>query len=285
MEFLVLGCNGMAGHMVSLYLKSKGYNVTGFARKPSPYVPTIVGDAVDFSFLKEIVEKHTFDAVINCVGILNQFAEQDHPQAILLNSYLPHYLAAVTNKLSTQIVHISTDCVFSGEQGGYTELSFPDGKSFYDRTKALGELNDGKNVTLRTSIVGPDLKPSGIGLMNWFLQQKVTVSGFSGALWTGQTTLQLAKTIEAAVLDHAHGLYNAVPNHNISKYELLKLFNKYIRNNPIEIKKADKFIADKTLVRTRWDDFDYSVPGYETMVKELGIWMKEHKRMYPQYDL
>ena len=130
---------------------------------------------------------------------------------------------------------MSTDCVFSGEKGNYLESDFPDGKTFYDRTKALGELNDDKNITLRNSIVGPDIKASGIGLLSWFMKQSGTINGFTKAMWTGQTTVQLAKTMEYVAKERMGGLYNAVPHNSISKYELLKLFNKYLRDNSVTI--------------------------------------------------
>lgn len=285
MKFLVLGCNGMAGHMVALYLKTRAHEVIGFARQKSSYIDTIIGDATNINLLCQVIQDGKYDTIVNCIGVLNQFAEFDHANAIFLNSYLPHYLSKITENTKSQIIHISTDCVFSGAKGGYTEKSFPDGITFYDRTKALGELNDNKNVTLRTSIVGPDMKDSGIGLLNWFMQQRNTIYGYAGAIWTGQTTLQLAKTVEAAAIVRAHGLYNAVPNETISKYDLLQLFNQYIRKVPIQIIKKDDFISDKTLIRTNWDGFNYQIPGYREMIKELGIWMKEHKSMYPQYDL
>lgn len=285
MKFLVIGCNGMAGHMISLYLKEQGYDVTGFAREKSKYVKTIVGDATDFDLLKRTIIKGNYDSVINCIGLLNQFAENNHAMAVLLNGYLPHYLAHITNGTDTQIIQMSTDCVFSGKTGGYTEGAFPDGTLFYDRSKAIGELDDNKNITLRNSIVGPDIKASGIGLLNWFMQQANPVSGYTGAIWTGQTTLQLAKTMEAAAKSRSHGLYNAVPNETINKYELLKLFNIFIRREPIEINPMDKIIADKSLKRTKFKDFDYIIPGYKTMIKELGEWMREHKDMYLHYDL
>ena len=156
---------------------------------------------------------------------------------------------------------------------------------FYDLSKAIGELFDDKNITFRNSIIGPDIKENGIGLLNWFMKQKTEVNGFTGAIWTGQTTLQLAKTMETAIKGNAHGLYNAVPNESINKYELLKLFNKYIRREPIQINPKEDFIADKSLIRTRFDDFEYEIPGYEQMVRELGEWMREHREMYPHYDI
>ena len=285
MRFFVLGCNGMAGHVISLYLKEQGHEVVGLARAQSRLVETVVGDARDIALLQGTIEKGNFDAVINCIGILNQFAEADHEVAAFLNGYLPHFLAKITQNMDTQIIHMSTDCVFSGEQGGYTEQSVPDGRTFYDRSKALGELDDDKNITLRNSIVGPDIKPEGIGLMNWFLQQKSSVKGFRRAIWTGQTTLQLAKTIEAAAAQRAHGLYNMVPRESINKYELLCLFNRELRSDPIEVLPHDALSVDKSLVRTRYDGFDYKIPGYEVMVKELGEWMRAHRELYPHYAL
>lgn len=285
MKFLIIGCNGMAGHIISIYLKEQGYVVDGYAREKSKYVNTIVGDVLDFELLANTILYGNYDTVINCVGLLNQFAENDHAAAVLLNGYLPHYLAKITEGTDIQVIHMSTDCVFSGKTGGYTEESSPDGKLFYDKSKAMGEIEDDKNITLRNSIVGPDIKENGIGLLNWFMKQKASVNGFTGAIWTGQTTLQLAKTMEQAAKLRAHGLYNAVPDESINKYELLCLFNKYIRKDPIEIKPLDKFVADKSLVRTRYEGFEYKIPGYETMVKELGEWMRNHRELYPHYDI
>lgn len=285
MKFLVIGCNGMAGHMISIYLKEQGHNVTGYAREKSKYVNTVVGDAADFGMLKGVIQGGGYDSVINCVGLLNQFAEENHALAVLLNGYLPHFLAQITKDTDIQIIHMSTDCVFSGKAGRYTEKSNPDGTLFYDKSKAIGELEDAKNITLRNSIVGPDIKETGIGLLNWFMKQEDSVNGFTKAVWTGQTTLQLAKTMESAAKDRAHGLFNAVPDGSINKYELLKLFNKYIRKEPIEIVPMDTLVVDKSLTRTRYEGFDYLIPGYVTMVKELGEWMREHKELYPHYVL
>ncbi len=271
--------------MVSLYLKERGHQVTGYARQKSRFVDTVIGDAVDFELLKNTVVRGEYDSVINCVGLLNQYAESDHPMAVLLNGYLPHYLAKVTENTGIQIIHMSTDCVFSGRTGKYTEESVPDGTLFYDRSKAMGELNDDKNITLRNSIVGPDIKESGIGLINWFMCQRGSVDGFTGAIWSGQTTLQLAKTMEAAACSRAHGLYNAVPEGSISKYELLKMFNTYLRREPIDIHPVEGVLRDKSLIRTRYTGFDYLIPDYETMIKELGEWMRIHKELYPHYDI
>ncbi|MBQ6172435.1 MAG: sugar nucleotide-binding protein [Clostridia bacterium] len=284
MKFLVLGCNGMAGHTISLYLKEKGHDVLGFDLRPSDLITSVAGDAMNAELIKDLVGKNKFDTVINCIGILNQFAEKNKAVAVYLNSFFPHYLAQLTEGTDTQVIHMSTDCVFSGNRGHYKEDDLRDGTTFYDRSKALGEIENEKDLTLRQSIVGPDINPKGIGLLNWFMQQHGEVSGYTGAMWTGQTTLQLAKTMETAAKEKVHGLYNMVPDTSISKYGLLLLFNQYIRKEKITVIPSDKITADKSLERTRWD-FTYAIPDYEIMVSELSGWMKDHRSLYPHYGI
>ena len=284
MKFFVLGCNGMAGHMISLYLKEQGHDVFGFDLTAPRYVNGVAGNALDTEFLRRLITEGHYDSVINCIGLLNQFAEQKKALAAFLNGYFPHFLAEVTQGSDTQVIHMSTDCVFSGKRGEYTETDLRDGETFYDRSKALGELEDDKNITLRNSIVGPDINPRGIGLLNWFMQQNGEVNGFTKAMWTGQTTLQLAKTMEAAAKEKAHGLFNTVPDHSISKYDLLRLFNQYLRGDAVTIHPVEGVNADKSLKRTRFE-FGYLIPDYEKMVAELAAWVKAHKDMYPHYHL
>lgn len=284
MKFLILGCNGMAGHLITLYLKEQGHNVVGFARTKVDFVETIIGNAFDTALIQKCIYWGNFDTIINCIGMLNQFAEDDKAAAAFLNGYLPHFLVKVTADIDVQVIHMSTDCVFSGKIGSYTEQSLRDGKTFYDRSKALGEVEDSKNLTLRNSIVGPDIKQNGIGLLNWFMQQKSEVTGFTKAMWTGQTTLQLAKTMEEAAKQRASGLVNMVPSSNISKYKLLQLFNHYLRHDELKINPVEGIIADKTLVRTN-HDFDYQIPDYDTMIREMAEWIFVHKELYPHYNL
>ena len=285
MRILVLGANGMAGHVVSIYFMEKGHDVTGFDQHTVPHCTKgIIGDAQDAQMLRTMIHEGGFDVVINCIGILNQYAEKNHALAVYLNSYLPHFLAKETEHLPTRVLHMSTDCVFSGKRGGYTEIDLRDGDTFYDRSKALGELDDDKNLTLRGSIVGPDKNLNGIGLLNWFMQQKGPVKGFTKAMWTGQTTLQVAKTMEAALAEGVTGLINTVPDRAISKYDMLCLFNKYMCGGRVEIIPYDGFVVDKSLVRTRFD-FTYRIPDYETMIFELAEFMDRHRANYPHYDI
>lgn len=285
MKLLVMGANGMAGHMIAVYFMERGYQVTGFDRRlPTYCTQGLRGDAQDKDAVRDLVRNGGYTAVINCIGLLNQFAEDDKALAAYLNAYFPHFLADITKDLPTQVVHMSTDCVFSGKRGGYTEEDLRDGESFYDRSKALGELEDEKNITLRNSIVGPDINPQGIGLLNWFMTQTGEVNGYTRAVWTGQTTLQLAKTMEAAILQKASGLVNAVPQEPITKFNLLRLFSRHLCNNRITIHACEGTPVDKSLIRTRFT-FDYFIPDYEIMVRELAAWMRAHRSMYPHYSI
>lgn len=284
MNFLVLGASGMAGHMICMYLKERGHTVTGFCRRTIPLFHTIAGDAKDIGKLRQVICENQFDVIINAVGILNKNAEKNKADAVFLNGYLPHFLAEITADMDTWVIHMSTDCVFSGKNSNYTEDAPYDGQTFYDRTKAIGELIDYKNVTLRNSIVGPDINPDGVGLFNWFMNQKGTVSGYRKVIWTGVTTLELAKIIEYVSLNKKPGLFNMVYKDSISKYDLLKLFNKYLRNNTVHIVPSDEIVLDKSLIRTNFD-INYLVPDYETMVLEMSEWMYAHKELYAHYNL
>lgn len=285
MKILVLGCNGMAGHLISLYFKEQGHEVVGFARQQSALLDTtVVGDASYFPLIQKTIEEGNFDAVINCIGLLNQFAEENKAMAVLLNGYLPHWLTEITKDTTTRIIHMSTDCIFAGNDGPYYEDSFPNGATFYDRSKAMGEINTDKDLTFRNSIVGPDIKPSGIGLFNWFMKQEGEVGGYTGAIWTGVTTYTLAKAMEQALKENLNGLYNLVNNESINKYDLLGLFNTYFRAGEVKINPNDKLQLDKSLRRKR-EDFSFVVPSYEQQVKEMREWVDAHPSLYPHYNV
>jgi dTDP-4-dehydrorhamnose reductase len=282
MKVLILGGTGMAGHTISIYFKEAGHDVTAFSRSKVDYCKNVNGDITDFENLKKIINEGQYDAIINAIGILNQDAEDHKSNAVLLNSYLPHFLSDTTKEMKTRVIHMSTDCVFSGKTGGYSETSFRDGETFYDRSKALGELENNKDLTFRNSIIGPDMSERGIGLFNWFMKQEGQINGFTKAIWTGVTTLTLAKAMEQALKENLTGLYNLVNNETISKYELLKLFNKYMKNGQIEILPSDNLSLDKSLINNR-TDFSFKVPGYEAMVAEMKEWIDNHKDLYPHY--
>lgn len=284
MKFFICGCNGMAGHIISLYLKEQGHEVFGFDLKESILIPSIACNAFDTETLRKVIAEDNYDTVINCIGILNQFAEQNHALASYINSYFPHFLADVTKGTNTQVIHMSTDCVFSGARGDYTETDHRDNETFYGRSKALGELDDDKNVTLRDSIVGPDTNPNGPSLLNWFMAQESEINGFTNKMWTGLTTLELAKAMEAAAKECVYGIFNCVPDYSISKYELVSLFNHYLKNDSVKINPVQGTPANLSLRRTRFE-LSYIISDYDTQIRELAEWIKLHKDMYPHYNL
>lgn len=286
MRILILGSSGMAGHMLCAYLSENGHDVTGFSRRQCPVrgVHWIRGDASDTALLRGILVAGGYDAVVNCVGVLNRDAEDNPARAALLNAALPHTLAALA-PADTLVVQLSTDCVFAGNGGPYSESSHPDGGSFYDRSKALGELSEAEGLTLRQSIVGPDTCPTGIGLLNWFMQQEGSVRGWTGAIWTGLTTLELAKAVEACVRAGDRGLVNMVPDGSgISKCDLLLLFDEHLRGGSVEVVPDGSISLDKTLVRMN-RSMHYVPAPYTRQVVELSEWMSQHWRLYPHYRL
>lgn len=282
MKILVLGSIGMAGHIITLYFKEQGHDVTAYSMQPFPYCNNIIGNAFETESFKQMLLAEDYDAVINCIGLLNQVAENNQAMAVYLNSYLPHLIADTLKERKTKLIHMSTDCVFAGNTGPYYEDSLRDGLTFYDRSKALGEVEDSKNLTFRNSIIGPDMNEQGIGLFNWFMKQNGTINGYTGAMWTGVTTLTLAKAMEKAIVENLCGLYNLVNNSSISKYDLLSLLNKHFKNGELIIQKSDSLLLDKSL-RHKRSDFSFEVPSYEHMIIEMKEWVLSHTDLYPAY--
>ena len=284
-RILILGINGMAGHILALYFRSlsQEFETFGIARNDSIMKPDQLLDVTDFDKLAQVIENIKPEYIINAVGILNQYAENFPANAILVNSYLPHFLESLTKDSPVKVIHISTDCVFSGEKGGYIESDFKDGKGYYGQSKAIGELNNQKDVTLRTSIIGPDINQKGIGLFHWFMQQDTVANGYIKSIWSGVTTLELAKAVHHSILNNTIGIYHITNGQKINKYELLKLF-KHATHKNISIQAVDGIALDKSLIDSR-KEFNYQVPDYETMVKEMIAMIEENKSFYSTYEI
>ncbi len=280
-KIVILGSQGMAGHIMAEILDNTNtYDIFGVARKKGKYVDTVL-DVTDFNALEKYLENLNPHYVVNCVGALVSQSKEDLSSAILLNSYLPNFLSGLGNELDYKLIHISTDCVFSGQKGQYTETSYRDGDDNYARTKALGEIVNDKDLTIRTSIIGPELKNNGTGLLDWFLKQKDTVNGYTQAYWSGVTTLELAKATVEFIKQDIVGLYHLCPHEKISKFELLKLFAK-VWGKQITVVPYDDYKVDKSLICTR-KELNYLVPDYEQMLVELKEWMDKHPEYYDHY--
>lgn len=281
-KILIIGIKGMAGHILYNYFSSKAdYKVFGVARNIQDEENLFNLDVSDVSALKSIINNNDFDVIINAIGILNKDAEDNPSKAIWFNSYFPHLLEEITKDGDTKVIHISTDCVFSGkDNGGYTEESFKNGIGFYAQSKALGELNNTKDLTIRTSIIGPELNNNGIGLLHWFLMNPdgAELNGFSQVFWSGITTLELAKVIEDAIEKDVKGL-KVISREKISKYDLLKLFNEIFKNNNFVINESADYKSDKSLISIR-EDYTYQVPSYKQMLLEIKSWMEDKSYLY-----
>ncbi len=284
MTVVVLGSTGMAGHMVSLYLEEAGHTVFRTSRSERNTSLSCAIDVMDLEALRMWLAKARPDGVVNCVGLLQRPCEEHPDRAVFINSYLPHYLENLFFQEKTKVIHLSTDCVFSGGRGGYTESALPDGRTMYDRSKALGELQNRKDLTLRMSIIGPDTDPRGTGLLNWFMTQRGEIQGYSKTIWNGVTTLELAKAVERALQSPISGLYHLVPSEPIDKYSLLKLFQQTFQKDDVAIGKVDGPELNKTLVNTR-TDLNFRVGGYLAQMEELKGWMQAHRTLYPHYDI
>jgi len=284
-KLLVIGSGGLIGHQIFNYLKkSNDYEMFDISKSRKLHKNTILLDARDekklFDKLLEINPKY----IINCMGVLINESEADPETAIYLNSYIPHKLAKFLKNMNSKLIHISTDCVFSGDKKvPYTETDEKDGRSIYSKTKSLGEVIDNKHLTLRTSVVGPELNDNGEELFHWFMKQSDCISGYTKAIWSGITTLELAKTVKLAIDNELTGLYHVTNNKKISKYDLLKLFQKFTKKN-IEIKKVDGIDIDRSFIDTRLL-LNYEIPSYEQMIFDMVSIIANNKDLYSQYRI
>lgn len=283
---LVLGATGMAGHLIAEYLSESGHAVVRVARKATGQGGATV-DVTNPAALAEVLALPALDVVVNCVGTLVAASEENKSAAIMTNSYLPHYLAETYARTDTRVIHLSTDCVFSGKAPPYPENALPDGRAFYDRTKALGEIVNDKDLTVRMSIIGPETREGGTGLLHWFLGQTGDVPGYEDAIWNGITTLELAKAIESFLEASPTGVYHLVPQEPISKYQLLKLAARSFGRPDLRVRPVRAGLIDKTLSDTRQSlNFALANGGYQKMLDDLRLWVVSHRELYgdiPRY--
>lgn len=273
MKLLILGGNGMAGHMLAAYLRRQGKHHVFHTTRDKSDLGGLYVDADDIAGVEKLVEIVSPHCIINALGVLNQFAERDPIEAYHVNGFLPHRLRRAADAVHARLIHISTDCVFEGTRGGYTEEDKPDGTSVYAITKSLGEVRAPGHLTIRTSIIGPEIRSGGIGLMEWFLSRKGQVSGYERVMWNGVTTLELAKAVEAMLDSDVSGLIHLAHPQPLSKYELLRQLQYAFHKDDVEIIPDDVHVQDRTLVSTR-ADVRFQLPSYPDMLAELAEWMQ-----------
>ena len=267
---LVLGASGMLGSAVMKVFSSDAkFDVFGSVRSRAScdYFSKKIADKLvigydveDYDQLIELMDKVRPDFVINCVGLVKQLSDSNDPlRTIPINSILPHRLARVCDLIGSRLIHVSTDCVFSGGKGGYLETDTPDAEDLYGRSKLLGEVDYPNAVTLRTSIIGHELNGAR-SLIDWFLSQNGVVKGYKRAVFSGLPTFELAKVIKDYVVprDDLRGLYH-VSSDPINKYDLLSLVRDVYRH-AVEVVEDEALILDRSLNSSRFRKVTGYVP-------------------------
>jgi dTDP-4-dehydrorhamnose reductase len=275
---LVLGATGMLGSAVlRFFAQSSGFSVIGSARSlaaarllPESLQGQIVGgiDVHDMDVLLRLFDRVRPDIVINCVGLVKQLTGGNDPlTALPVNSMFPHRLLGLCRVAGSRLIHISTDCVFAGTRGMYGESDIADARDIYGLSKYLGEVHDSPAITLRTSIVGPELD-STHGLLGWFLAQRSETKGFTRAIFSGLPTVELARIIRDFVIPKSDmsGLYHvsAAP---ISKHDLLLLVAREY-GKAIQVIPDGTLVIDRSLDSTRFrEQTSYVPPGWPQLVR------------------
>ena len=276
---LVLGAAGMLGHKLC-QVSGEAFDVYGTFRNTVPSAgsvyehttPILDVDVTRHDSLQRAITAARPDVVVNAVGIVKQLALAKDPiSSIEINSLLPHVLARLGGEQGFRVVHVSTDCVFSGQKGDYVEADIPDPVDLYGRSKLLGELDDPGALTLRTSIIGRELQTKN-GLVEWFLSQRGgTVSGFARAMYTGLTTEALARVVVDVLRSDRsfHGLWH-VSSAVINKYELLQKLNVAFATGT-EILRDESFICDRSLESARfWAATGFPRPAWDDMIASMA---------------
>ena len=222
--------------------------------------------------LVEVVADFRPEVIVNAVGIVKQRADaKESIPSLEINALLPHRLAVLCRGIGARLIHLSTDCIFSGKKGGYLEMDPSDAEDLYGKTKYLGEVHEANCLTLRTSIIGRELSRHS-SLLDWFLAQSGAVKGFTRAIYTGFTTLEMSRIIEKMLLEYpdVSGVYQ-VSSDPINKYELLLLIREKLGLD-IEIIPDDIFSCDRSLDSSRFrSEFNYTPPSWAAMIEELRI--------------
>ena len=282
MRVLILGGSGMLGHQLCRALSARMEVWATFRDEPVRYkqhnfIPQACAlggvDAEDVSSVREALATVEPEVVVNCIGIVKQRdeAKQAIP-SIQINALFPHQLADLCHERNTRLMQISTDCVFSGLRGQYTEVDTPDPVDLYGRTKLLGELNRPGCLTLRTSIIGWQLNAFS-GLLSWFSRQRgKRIKGYQKAIYSGFSTSVLAELIGDLIKTRPDltGLYQ-VASEPISKYDMLITLRDKLGWNDIEIDPDDNFFCDRSLIGTRFSvATGWKSPSWDEMLTRLA---------------
>jgi dTDP-4-dehydrorhamnose reductase len=282
LRVLILGGDGMLGHRLFEHLREDhevrvtlrrelaAYEFFGLFSPKNSYAGV---EARDVDRLLEVVAAFRPEAIVNAIGIVKQrpAAEEVIP-SLEINALLPHRLALLCRAAGARLVHMSTDCVFSGRRGNYTEKDLSDATDLYGRTKFLGEVHDPGCVTLRSSIIGLELTRKS-GLIEWFLAQRGEIRGFTHAIYTGLTTAEMSRVIERVLVEtpDLSGVWQ-VASEPISKHDLLVKFSEVLGRQDIRVKPDDSVRIDRSLSGVAFEEATgYHAPAWEEMLTELAV--------------
>ena len=284
-KVLILGSSGLIGHQVYNYLKDNSdFSLSNISYRRKLNSETILLDARNEQFFFDHIRRIQPNYIVNCIGVLINEVKEDPESAIFLNAHLPHRLEELANNINAKLIHMSTDCVFSGnKQSPYLETDERDGEDTYAKTKALGEVISENHLTIRTSVVGPEIINGSESLFHWFMNQTNSIKGYTKAIWSGVTTIELAKAVKWSIDNEITGLYHITNNHSISKNNLLQLFKKYTHKD-IEIIPIDGNETNKSFIDTR-KLIDYEIPSYEQMISDLVQLIANNRTLYSHYKI
>jgi dTDP-4-dehydrorhamnose reductase len=282
MKFLVLGATGMLGHSVANTLIGNGHSVSVTYRSSishPDWKSLLSSSAGQLEFnpmvhswgpLVRLMLDGKFDCVINCIGVIKPFIDLDKAASVNVNSAFPHKLASICLGIQTRLIHITTDCVFSGRKGGYLETDIHDETDFYGRSKSLGEPSGSNVMTLRTSIIGKEIHKNA-SLISWAMSEAgKEVKGFDNHFWNGVTTQQFAKVCESILLNGAweaatHHIFSPKP---VSKWELLNLLNDRFSLN-LTVKKTSTQRIDRTLSTLTGLSHRLGIPSIQDQINAI----------------
>ncbi len=284
MRVLVVGSSGMIGSTLLRVMSEKqGWEVFGSVRdnEAKKFFNARIGERLITNIdveqqddLVKVFDQTRPDVVVNCAGLTKHKPEADDPLiSIPINTLMPHRLARLCKLVGARLIHVSTDCVFSGEKGGYFEDDFADARDVYGKSKALGEVHYPHAITLRTSTIGHELQ-SKYGLLDWFLSQEGQCKGYTRAIFSGLPTVVFAQVIRDVVIPHPEltGLYHVAAK-PINKFELLKLIAD-VYGKKIDIVRDDKLAIDRSLNVSRFfDATGYVAPEWPELIKLMHAYI------------
>lgn len=270
-DVIILGANGMLGHTLFKYFKDKtNLKIKGILRKKNSLPlcfkyfnskELIECNVLEEEYFKSLIKDLKPNFIINCIGIVKKHSYSNNSLvSIKVNSLFPHLLSNICEENNSKLIHISTDCVFSGGSGFYSEKDQTDPIDLYGRTKLLGEVFNGQDLTLRTSCIGEELITNR-NLLSWFLSQSNTVNGFSKAIFSGLPTIEIARIILELIIPNPSlkGIYHLSSN-PIDKFSLLNLVKKVYKKD-ILIRKNTEYCIDRSLDSTKFRN----ATGYEPL--------------------